>query len=80
MAKDRHIKLGMYRHSKSGDLYEVIAIGAHSETLEPYVVYRGIYWSENFGNYPVWLRPLEMFTEIVEVEGKRVPRFVFVEE
>jgi hypothetical protein len=80
MGGDRHIKLGLYRHSKSGDLYEVIAVGAHSETLERLVVYRGLYWSENFGNHPVWVRPLEMFEEIVVVEGREVQRFVLVEE
>ena len=31
MIKDEHIKLGLYKHSKSGNMYEVIAIGNHSE-------------------------------------------------
>lgn len=63
------LKLGKYRHYK-GKEYEVIGIAKHSETLEESVVYRALY-----GNYDLWVRPLKMFTEEVEVEGKRVPRF-----
>ena len=38
------------------------------------MVYRCLY-----GNYDVWVRPLEMFTETVTVEGKTVPRFELVQ-
>jgi hypothetical protein len=69
------IKLGIYKHSKKGTLYRVIGTAAHSETLEPMVVYEAQY--EN----PVsklWVRPVSMFEDVVEVEGKKVPRFVFM--
>ena len=71
------IKKGKYQHYK-GDDYEVIGIGKHSDTLEEYVVYRGLYDSEKFGNNPLWVRPKKVFEETVIVDGKEVPRFRFV--
>ena len=66
------IKLGRYRHYK-GNEYEVIGTAKHSETLEEMAVYRALY-----GNYDLWVRPLAMFTEEVEVDGKKMPRFEFI--
>lgn len=63
---------GRYRHYKGKD-YEVIDIATHSETGERLVVYRTLY-----GNYDLWVRPLEMFCEQVEVDGHSVPRFAYV--
>jgi len=63
-----------YRHYKNKD-YDVIAIGRHSETLEPLVVYQALY-----GDGQVWVRPAAMFLEEVEYEGRRVPRFVLADE
>ena len=60
---------GIYRHYK-GSLYQVLHTAQHSETQEALVVYRCLY-----GEYGVWVRPLAMFSETVEVEGKQVPRF-----
>lgn len=60
---------GIYRHYK-GPLYEVIGPAQHSETEEPLVVYRCLY-----GDFGLWVRPLAMFMEIVEVQGEPVPRF-----
>jgi cyclomaltodextrinase len=66
------IKLGRYRHFK-GNEYEVIDIAKHSETLEEMVVYRALY-----GEHGLWVRPLKMFTEVVERDGKSFPRFVYI--
>ena len=63
------LKLGKYRHYK-GNEYEVIGVARHSETLEELVVYRALY-----GDHDLWVRPLKMFTEVVEINGKKVPRF-----
>jgi len=65
------VKPGRYRHYK-GDYYEVIGIMSHNETREPLVVYRCLY-----GDYSIWVRPVEMFTEHVTVEGRKVPRFAW---
>jgi len=71
------LKLGKYQHFK-GDFYEVIGVAFHSETLEELVVYRGMHNSEKFGDRPLFVRPLKMFVEEVEVDGQKVPRFKFV--
>ena len=66
---EKNISQGIYRHYK-GNLYQVLHTAQHSETEEMLVVYRCLY-----GEYGVWVRPLSMFSETVEVEGKQVPRF-----
>ena len=63
------IKLGRYRHFKGGE-YEVIGIAKHSETLEEMVVYRALY-----GDGGIWVRPLAMWNETIERDGKTFPRF-----
>ena len=67
-----HPKKGIYRHYK-GNEYELLYTAQHSETEEWMVVYRALY-----GEYGFWVRPLEMFTEEIEVDGMMVPRFVFL--
>lgn len=71
------IKLGKYKHYK-GNFYQVIGVAKHSETLEDMVVYRPLYKSE-FGDI-FWVRPFNMFVEIIEIEGKKVKRFEFLKE
>lgn len=69
-----NIKLGKYRHYK-GNLYEVIGLATHSETLEPMVVYRALY-----GDFSIWVRPACMWNEVVQIDKKRVLRFTYIEE
>lgn len=66
------IQPGRYRHYKGQD-YEVIGVAHHSETEEPLVVYRTLY-----GNYDLWVRPLKMFTETLNLQGEITPRFRFI--
>lgn len=66
------IKLGVYQHYK-GSKYEVIALAKNSETLEDMVVYKALY-----GEGQIWVRPLEMFEEKVEVDGKNISRFTLL--
>ena len=65
---------GKYEHYK-GKPYRVLAVAKHSETLEEMVVYQQLY-----GEKGVWVRPLGMFLETVEVEGKIISRFRYIEE
>jgi len=71
------LKLGKYQHLK-GNLYEVIGVARHSETLEELVVYRALYNSDKFGPNSLWVRPKRMFMENVVVDGKDMPRFRYV--
>lgn len=67
-----------YRHYK-GKCYKVIAIGNHSETLEPHVVYQALYDCLQFGDQAIWVRPLSLFVGIVSIDGKTIKRFVEIE-
>ena len=70
----RTIPLGRYRHFK-GKEYEVLCIARHSESKEPMVVYKALYMDENYGDWPVWIRPATMWNEEVERSGKKFQRF-----
>jgi hypothetical protein len=65
------VKLGKYKHFK-GEIYEVIGMGKHSETLEELVIYKN-----SDGDF--WLRPKEMFLENVFIDGKEKPRFKYID-
>ena len=64
------VKLGKYKHFK-GHMYEMIGVAKHSETLEELVIYRDM-------TGQLWARPKPMFLETVEKDGKKVPRFEFL--
>ena len=68
------IKPGKYRHFK-GNLYEVIGVASHSETMEQMVVYRALY-----GEQGLWVRPAAMWNEVVEKENYTGPRFQYIGE
>ena len=67
------IKPGIYRHFKGGE-YKFIGVGKHSETQEDFVVYQSLADKE------FWIRPLNNFTEEIEKDGYKAPRFVWVRE
>jgi len=68
------MKTGLYRHYK-GNNYEVVGVARHSEDETELVVYRPMY-----GERGLWVRPLDMFTETVDVDGKKIPRFTYIDE
>ncbi len=67
------LRNGRYRHYKGGE-YQVYGVAQHSETQEQLVVYRPLY-----GERSLWVRPLSMFSETIEVDGKIVPRFAYMD-
>lgn len=68
------IKPGRYRHFK-GKEYEVLGVARHSETEEELVVYRALY-----GDSGLWVRPVSMWNETVERDGKTFRRFTYIGE
>lgn len=70
-----NIKKGFYKHFKGG-IYEVLGTAYHSETLEEMVLYK--HDSPTLGKDTLFVRPLKMFQEVVEKDGKTVPRFKFL--
>jgi len=71
------LKKGRYRHNKSGRLYEVIGMAFHTETAELLVVYKPLY--ESGDTCDLFTRPYDMFRQIVEIEGRAVPRFEYID-
>ena len=69
-----NIKPGRYRHFK-GKEYEVLGVARHSETEEELVVYRALY-----GDFSLWVRPVSMWNETVERDGKTFRRFTYIGE
>ena len=70
--KKTELETGRYRHYK-GNQYTVIGVARHSETEEELVVHR-----QEYGDRGLWVRPLQMFMETIDVEGKELPRFQFL--
>lgn len=68
------VKIGRYKHFK-GKEYRVLYIAKHSETLEEMVVYQALY-----GEMGIWVRPVSMWNETVERDGKKFKRFQFIGE
>lgn len=68
------IESGRYQHFK-GNFYQVLHIAKHSETDELLVVYQ-----PEYGERGIWVRPLAMFDETIERDGKTFKRFSKVED
>lgn len=67
-----NVILGRYEHYK-GEIYEVLGVARHSETLEPLVLYRPCKTPEN-----IWVRPFGMFFEKVSVDNRLLERFRYL--
>ncbi len=62
------------KHSKTGNTYNICDIAEHTETGELMVTYAR---DEDAPTHlKLWVRPLAMFDDSVEVNGEMVPRFV----
>ncbi len=66
---EEEIVLGKYRHFK-GNEYEVIGFAKDSETGDKMVIYKALY-----GEQELWVRPYNMFKEIIERDQKKLRRF-----
>ena len=68
------VKLGLYQHFK-GNYYKVINVARHSENGEELVIYQALY-----GEQGIWARPVSMFTEQIERDGKSIHRFAYCDD
>lgn len=68
-----NIKLGLYKHYK-GNIYKVLNVGIHTETMEEMVVYQDV-------NAPdkIWIRPASMWNDEINIDGNIVKRFQIIE-
>lgn len=66
------VRPGRYRHFKGND-YEVIGVARDAESEQEVVVYRALY-----GERGLWVRPLAMFCEVIERDGRAVRRFEYI--
>lgn len=72
-AESPTFKPGIYQHYR-GDLYQVIGIARDEATHDEVVVYYHL-----SGDFGMWTRKRAVFEETIEVNGKQVPRFKFVQ-
>lgn len=70
----KSLKRGIYEHY-SGKQYRVLNVARHSESLEELVIYQALY-----GENDIWVRPLEMFLEVVVVQSQEKPRFCCISD
>lgn len=71
--KSKESLIGLWRHYK-GNVYEVIGVGTHSETLEATVIYRSVKNKDE-----IWVRPLSMWEEVVTTPFGDTARFTRID-
>lgn len=74
------VRSGIWQHYK-GNKYLVLGTARHTESDEELVVYLPLYEHSN-GGLPLQCRPVEMWTEVVDMPEYRYsgPRFVYIGE
>lgn len=82
------LKKGIYKHFKASNkdaletnqgMYSVnITDALGSEDLKEQVVYQALYDTRSAPKGKYWVRPKEMFMEIIEREGKKIRRFEYL--
>jgi len=69
-----NIKVGeTYKHFK-GNIYKIIAIAKHSETMEDLVIYQQI-----DDVTKIWARPINMFNDTIIKENVSYKRFTKID-
>jgi hypothetical protein len=75
-------KVGVYEHYKSASddkrYYQVLGFAKHTETEEILAVYIPLYVIPEHKGLRLQVRPLDMFIESVEYEGRTMPRFRYI--
>ncbi len=80
--EDNYPKIGIYEHYKSTPedrrYYQILGFARHTETNEILTIYIPLYLTENTPGLRLQARPLEMFTEIININGEEIPRFRYI--
>ncbi len=63
-----------YKHYK-GNEYVVVCLAIDESTEKPVVVYQDLQAPEK-----IWVRAVEVFSEEVDVQGEKFPRFKYIGE
>lgn len=71
------VRSGRYRHYKGGQ-YLVVGEALHTETEETLVLYRSV--QDGVASARLFARPSAMFSETIEIDGRRVPRFASLDD
>jgi len=73
---------GIYKHYKHTDesprYYQVTGVARNTETEKLYALYLPLHVIPGHKGVRYQVRPLEMFLEQVEWEGKTIPRFEYI--
>lgn len=70
----QNLKKGVYQHYKGGK-YELLLVARMAdEDLDECVVYRTTVEPDN-----IWIRTVREFCEVIEINGKIIPRYRFIE-
>ena len=79
LLKEQNLKIqtGLYK-SHDGYMYFVEGSAKNRETLQDMVVYQAMFKDSKFGEYPIWIMPLSEFLSEIEVNDKKVLRFIFL--
>ncbi len=73
-SEDRESLVGReFMHFK-GNRYRLEGFARHTETQEEVVVYRALY-----GKRGLWVRPVKMFFETIERDGRKMKRFALAD-
>lgn len=75
-----HLKSGIYQHYKGG-YYQVLGLGAHSETNEHMVIYISVHPTSSLPlpGPRIRIRPAHLWDDLVTWPDKTTkPRFVYV--
>lgn len=60
--------------------YQLIDLTKDSDTMQDMVTYKALYITEDFGKHMRWSKLKKEFFKDIEIDGKKIPRFIFVGE
>jgi hypothetical protein len=73
---NQQVEIGVrYRHSKTGAIVTVLDIALLEASEQPAVIYR-----HEEGAKLVWVRAVDVFISLDEIDGQKVLKFVKIEE